>query len=722
MVHTALAEFKAARHAIKGYVELIERNRAKVARNPETGLVTDTLVTSLATLSAGVEMLCRYGKKSDVQYGHELCALLQTWLDEVSNGRFHNHEGDNYLVVVAHAYRAIGFCKATWARFTSFSEDRLKLLNAALTYYQKSLSAEYEDDENPLSHFYLALAQVETSNVSNAVITIKEAIRSLSRFVFDESSSRPDSPSKSHGSHRSNDPDSPSSRTLLLNCWHLLLLLLTAQEKHDDFDRGLAAALLPYGGHSIFRGDEILSNSSSLWSMSEKRRLVELKMTQINAVIEAHTDSAAVALLPELIQLHSNIFSGKVVEEDSWKYFTNPSNLPKGSRRSLRKNPLSTPRDGATQVGASGSSGPHTSGADQQNFLGRHVSNKLQKRPIGGPSSYAQSPSETFTDVVNSQSSSHAPDQIGIAMTHDLPVGVSASDRRKDPLDQLQRIPSAAENMDHINPNYDPVSPEPTSPKQFVDPRDPYINNEVALIHVPEPYYSSDYLQRRQDAFTCDIWVFVASVYRRAGGLEEAEKACKEALTCISQMRKHIAKVEGLSAEISREPGFGGLKSLGELFADAQAERASLDLAKGNKVSARNKLAEALNAHSNHLEATLGYGELLLKSFQPLFEQSNAVQAAILPPLGGAFPGEYRRCLTPEEAKNATADRDVAHYLLKQLVGSGVGFLCAAAWQALAKACSYAFDAPNEAKALIYCLELEKGADLRPSIVLGNLV
>ena len=77
--------------------------------------------------------------------------------------------------------------------------------------------------------------------------------------------------------------------------------------------------------------------------------------------------------------------------------------------------------------------------------------------------------------------------------------------------------------------------------------------------------------------------------------------------------------------------------NLGEIFAGALAERASLDLAKGNKASARNKLAEALNAHSNHLEATLGYGKLLLKSFQPLFEQSNAVQAAILPPIGGAF-------------------------------------------------------------------------------------
>ena len=107
------------------------------------------------------------------------------------------------------------------------------------------------------------------------------------------------------------------------------------------------------------------------------------------------------------------------------------------------------------------------------------------------------------------------------------------------------------------------------------------------------------------------IWLIVASLYRRATLFDDAHGAVEEVFKQAKRIEALVAARDS-SAHAFEEPGWAGMKSVEELWADAYSERGYLVLAQENPHEALDYFESALSHVPSHLAATVGLADILL--------------------------------------------------------------------------------------------------------------
>lgn len=759
----------------------------------------------MTTAAAGVNVLCMYGRRKEVEWALGVAHIIDKWLqklrpslspkpvvsaDDVPEDLMDQRTRPKPPIpgkALASGYHALGMSQSCWARLTYETASRPDLQAKAIVNFKTALDPEFGEENNVEFLYSLALVLAETRDLDRAIATTKKALSVSSRGPNTNGVSSTELAGEDIEDNAEFDPD---RRGLLLRCWHLLALLLSARQSFLTATASCEAALEIYGGKEILYGDLKLLDSLKDLELSERKNIIEVKMTQLALAEVVDSPEEAVNASGELLGLYTMLF--KPPEKPLERTISNPSNTNGTSTpRSFRASVLGLPsRKNTVRAGNTTSSSLQSSEAPDDaieaptisitgdnpsvlphpnhhsHFLGRNESKKLRKRnsrkSLGSVQrSRAASPNRTTTaegfrkrrslgihrrhrhneptlsdghsDGSVYEDGNYASDEVGVAISHDMPSVSSSPTAVSDPPNPLLAIPSASTNMDKKNPNTYPIAPKPP-PTQRQRPQPIALHQFASL---PRLCFSPADLNRHSLTLLIKIWLLVASLYRRASMPTDAQGALSEATAHVQSIETFIAKYEGSSAENFAMPGYGGVKSCGELWADVLAEQAALHTSLGNADQAAAAYETALGHFPDHAAATAGLCNILLDAYSappptiapaiPIDPPPSTPTLAFLPPV----PSQEKNASTTDDNNsdnnnNTTPDRlsklaarDRAYGLLSALTKSGTGWDDSEAWFALARAYELGGQVEKAKESLWWVVELEEGRGVRPW---GNIV
>jgi hypothetical protein len=84
----------------------------------------------------------------------------------------------------------------------------------------------------------------------------------------------------------------------------------------------------------------------------------------------------------------------------------------------------------------------------------------------------------------------------------------------------------------------------------------------------PDPFFSKVQERRQKVSLLVSIWIFISGLYTRAQVFNDAKEAAGEALKLIETSEAELS-VEASTAKALVQKGWGGGKSVDELWADA---------------------------------------------------------------------------------------------------------------------------------------------------------
>lgn len=801
-VHAAIAEFDVATKALDSYFQILIKGKARVEKSGEPEIGLDDDATFLATAAAGVNVLCRYGRRTEVERALGVSHVIDNWLQKlhptsspkpavsaevVPEDLIDRQDTTNSPVpgkALALGYHALGISQSCWARLTYETASRPDLQAKAVTNLRTALDPEFGEDHNVGFLYSLAYVLAETRDVDGAIAATKQALSASSLGPNTNGVSATDFAGDSIEDESDVDPD---KRGLLLRCWHLLALSLSARQNFSTAIASCEAALETYGGKAILYGNFKPLDSLQDLEWSERKNIIEVKMTLLALIEIVDGPEEAVNASGNLLGLYTKLFKSpdKLLE----RAISPPSNTtgtstPRSFRASVlglpaRKNTVRTENTTSSSLPSSEAPGhaveaPTISvtsdtaltlqdSSHHSHFLGRHESRKLRKRNSRKSMGSVQrspgtSPSRTSTadghrkrislglpirhrhnestpangngDGSVYNDGSYASDEVGVAISHDMP-SMPSSPAVSDPPNPLHSIPSATANMDKKNPNTYPVAPKPP-PSQGHRPQPRTLHKFAPLT---EPHFSPADQSRHTLTLLTKIWLLIASLYRRASMPIDAQGALSEATTHVQSIETAISKREGSSAENFATPGYAGIKSCGELWADVLTEQAALHTSLGNVDQASAAYETALGHFPDHAAATVGLCNTLLDAYSappptvtptfPIEPPPSTPTLASLPP---PYPSEQDRTTANNNSPNSTtapdrlsklAARDRAYGLLSALTKSGTGWDDSEAWFALARAYEESGQVEKAKESLWWVVELEEGRGVRRW---GNIV
>ena len=244
--------------------------------------------------------------------------------------------------------------------------------------------------------------------------------------------------------------------------------------------------------------------------------------------------------------------------------------------------------------------------------------------------------------------------------------------------------------------------------------------------------------------------------------LDDAQEAVDEAFKHVKAIESSVAS-HSSSAQAFDTPGWGGLKSIEELWADAYAERGNLCVARSAPHEAMIQYESALSHYPDHPAATIGLSNILLdiyceiiptypvlpsirsdpyrsvtskpkESSQPLLssvpssdptvpdlDSSRLLNRIDLPPSDNSSlnssnehqPSPSSRHSNSPEALDRLAARDRAYGLLSSLTKLGTGWDNSEAWFALARAYEESGEFDRAKEVLWWVVELEEKRPIR---------
>ena len=648
-VHAALTDLQIASKALDSYLEIVTKGklRADKSSQPEPGLDTDEQM--LTTVAAGISMLCEYGDYEEAIRALKLADFLENWLSEhehissvVIDGhrRIPQTEANESVsgVALALVHRAVGVSRANWADRTFEASDRAQLRSSAVKHLRQAVRADVPSGEDPYILYPLALVLAETRDIEAAIVVVKQALLSESK-VFTEPVDR--------DSLRHDLKSKKSHPQPLVECWHLLALLLSARQEFETAQAAAQAAIEFY---------ETSTGSHSQLSFPRKRQIVEAKMTQIALTDIVDGPEEAVNSGGELLQIFTKLFdvsdAQRPLTRGSGKRPQTIESTTKSFRRSLfgRKSLRHSFREGhipetvkeqrqsadtskpPTIAITNGEDGKETEIKDfqPQPPPSRHSSHKLQKRASQKSvrrsrgvspaprrhetSSIGTRPTTSATTRTEPTNGDHpqlppipAPSdgsrEVGVAVTHDLRASVTA---QLDAL-SMNNLPSA--------PPKDP----PTILNHSVHPG-PHTAPPHARLHAlapPAPHFPAAAQSRLTLNLLNRVWLFVAALYRRAGLLPDARGALDEAFALAHRVEAAVAaRPPGASARAFDAPAPAGLRGVEAVWADAYAELAAWSLARGEPHEALRQFEGALGHLPDHAAATVGLAGILLDVYE----------------------------------------------------------------------------------------------------------
>lgn len=680
---------------------------------------------------------------------------------------------------LATGYCALGISQAHWANLTYETSLRASLQAKAVSNLQTA-SEQGLANENNIEFLYpLASALSKTRDIDSAIEVLKKG---LSNGTADY----PDGNSKNDVKVEPDAFPDTQKRRLMLKSWHLLALLLSAKQNFSSAATSCEAALELYGFYSKSPGHSPNRDLCQSIEFCDKRTIIEIKMTQLALTEVIEGAEAAVSACEELLSLYASLFnySENPVSESS---VSAPDSSPAsrhGTIKSFRGSFLS--RSKGSRIKSSGSGPPQDLGlgssvpheipkamartptisvtaednstthnkSHHSHHLFHHESKKLHKRSdknsessnrrsrasslniapasnglprpsTGLPLRQIQndvSPPIMSNEISRTDNLNCEPDEVGVAISHDEPTSSRPSTAR-------QSLPPLSPLMQFITPPQSPfIQSLPnmqTVPSQNPNPRSPP-SSYIPYPHPPIPLFSPADQNRQSLTLLVKIWLGIASLYRHASMPADAQGALSEVRTHISTIKAAVAAIHS-SAEAFATPGWGGVKSVSELWADLLTEQGQLHEMLGNQTEAESDYEKALEHFPDHPGAIVGLSTLLLDFYEHPFSpspSSPSQQAALHPPpLLASRPPASTPTPTPDAEPDLDPSsttliprlcaRDRAYGLLSSMTKSGAGWDRAEAWFALARAYELSGQTAKARDALWWVVELEDSRPVR---------
>ncbi|KAI1414677.1 TPR-like protein [Hypoxylon sp. FL1857] len=815
-VHIAVAEFDLAFHAFDSYLEIVKKGKARVDKtgHPEPSLDDDATV--LETISQAITALCKYGFHDAAEKAHSLGAELEGMLQKLpaplpnaqDNITTLDEEDGNGVIlhprissrVYALSWQAIGISQAQWSRTTFDASVRTETQSRAIRSFQKSLSPENGNPTDVRTLFTLGLLLAEQRELTAAIDIVKAALMS----------------NKKTG----NDSGSYWRERSLIPLWHLLALLLSARQDFIMAARACEGAFEQFDDPTVLFGSQNLQGTFRSEHLNEaearnekgqakglvdemddleKEGMIEVKMTQLALLELLEGPEVAVNASHELLVLYTRLF-GSLQQKAPPTTQKAKMEVPKssaGTIRSLRGSifgskadrssqnvrPITTAESGkstilperpqTTQTVASiattattnptihvtkenGETGDARRSRRSSSVRGRRSDstrrNSLKKRE----------PSAQPRRTSSVGGTSHAPTIVDGEDSY-TPVVDGASQERIDffasSRNDISRQQSFSKGRGLLR--FDSTA---SSTRGSTNGSDSLVLDSLSSPNpLPIVQFPSDQVKRQRQTVLVRIWLMIAAFYRRAKMYGDAKSAIEEARKLVDGLEGEVTKDTSGTITL-RDPGWGGKKSVEELWGDVQSELGYLAISEGAPYVARDCFEEALMHYPDHPSATVGLSNILLDIYSEALLPPPAIPSIILPDgqatnliptspkpdasshkigsipalpsvplgLGGNSQQSNKKHATFHESNDLSAEelpppykavslplvdrlaaRDRAYGLLSGLTKLGTGWNYSDAWFALARAHEESGQPDKAKEVLWWCVELEEGMGVR---------
>ncbi|KAG9235388.1 hypothetical protein BJ875DRAFT_459237 [Amylocarpus encephaloides] len=831
-VHIAIAEFELALKAFDTYLEIVTKGKARVEKTGEAENELDDDEIVMRTVSECIRVLCRYGTRQGAEKAKELGQYLEKWLDvhyashgpdgrPLENGHSTNLRATLSPPMLAMTWRSVGICHAQWARFTYDGPSRTEIQLKAIKSFKKALSPEYQCSTDVETLFALGTILAERRELGPAIEVVKMGLR-------------PQRLSATNVPPGSGTPERFVSERRLIPLWHLMALLLSARQEFVTAARSCEGAFEQFQDPKFLFGEEDIGNSFRSDHLNEKvtprstgivddmdefekEGVLQVKMTQLALIEVLEGPEIAVNASDELLGLYARLFGDP--QKDTTPTVSPRTTIPPKSAagtvrsirgsifgragRSLRKgNPVGStiseinekvglPRPQTTQTVASTISPTiqvtsETGSPRRSNSVkAPHHREKLQKR--------SDSASRKKTASQRNRSSSTGTSRLQNSVTTNgssKPMGVYG-ESYYPPGDSQNQDSSGHEQGEiglAVTPNSS-KSPPPNSQQMSLQEASlkhahstPLSNQNNRLPNVlshssstaPVTRFPREQQSRRRTTILIRVWLLISGFYRRALMFEDAKGAVDEAEKLVQFLQEDISR--DLNGNVTLQSlGWGGGKSVCELWGDVFSERGLLAVAEPSPYVALDHFESALTNFADHCSATVGLSNLLLDIYTEKLRPPPAIPKLLRPPdrqsastltnLVGSMnlksanqspqslaQSRLRplgvvasaKIISPshipqtsasrsdassdapaaKELPTVTLDRlaarDRAYGLLSRLTKLGSGWNYSEAWFALARAYEEGGQFDKAREVLWWCVELEESRGVRDWTVVGS--
>lgn len=507
---------------------------------------------------------------------------------------------------MAAAYCAIGVSQAHWARLTYEVEARAGIQAKAVQWLRRALAPGLGDTNSVEALYALALVLAETRDISGAIKAAKRALIQVPRATTHVSAD---------GVLSGGIITEFGRERKLIPLWHLLALLLTSRSDFVAAEKACEAAFEQFGDPAILFGkddtnsfrsehlnevtDKGVTNLGIVDRMEryEKSSILQIKMTQL-ALVEV-TDGALAAVdgCDELLALYGRLF-GDPSAEKAKPAAPTALVLPKtagtirGSmfrgRGAVKAAPQAPAARNSSVISSKSSSVATQQGAppaiqvtdddhtnSHRHHLFHHHKHDDGKVGVARSSSKLQKRSASLRRA-SVPETDHTPEvpPLPVNVTNDT-AAQNNSTRGKSPrrysnssiprksIESSDRpLRSIPHNLPHASP---PLGHSDHPPRQ--DIRLPSRLPHADFVP-PDPHFSKLQERRQKVSLLVSIWVFIARLYTRAQMYDDAKGAIVEALKLVETFEAE-ASLESATAKALAEKGWGGGKSVEELWADA---------------------------------------------------------------------------------------------------------------------------------------------------------
>ncbi|KAL2068293.1 hypothetical protein VTL71DRAFT_16391 [Oculimacula yallundae] len=735
--------------------------------------------------------------------------------------------------IFALAWRSIGIAHAQWARLTYEASSRSDIQLHAIKCFRKALLPQFESTRDAETLFALGTLLAERRELPAAIEVVKAGLLP-----------RPSSSSSTDSGPLSGRFARERSLIPLWHLMALLLSARQefatatrscegAFEQFQDPKYLFGEADLNGAYRSAHLNESATARKQGVvddMDDFEKESVLEVKMTQLAIIEVLEGPEVAVNASDELLSLYGRLF-GDPLKDSAPLAVPNTALtvVPKSSAgtirsvrgsifgrsgRSVRKShtsagaieedPVSSARPQTTQT-VTGAAAPtiqvtNENGGAAKQHSSHHHHEKLQKR---GDSVLKKDGTSRNRSVSTGRKRNDSSTKI--AEAH-IPTTVDGDKFFTPPSDTENRKQWLQDDLDSENigramstkSSRKSSLPKPQAPKtQQMAYREPSLNaaNSNAgnhqgnhLPHIssysssttPVTRFPKDQERRRRTAILVKVWLLISGFYRRASMYEDARGALEEAENLVRSAEIDVSKDTTGNVSINNA-GWGGGKTVQQLWADVYSERGYLSLVEATPHSALAHFESALTRFPDHPSAIIGLSNILLDIYSEDFLPPPAVPALILPgpistpsastlntsttatplttqpnthkqsstvpttphgPLGlqttkpstttpvprepTDTPDSTSSKLQPSYKETSTAlldrlaARDRAYGLLTNLTKLGTGWNNSEAWFALSRAYEEGGQPDKAREVLWWCVELEESRAVRDWSVVGG--
>ncbi|KAL9602110.1 MAG: hypothetical protein Q9179_002645, partial [Wetmoreana sp. 5 TL-2023] len=674
IVHTALAEFRLAAKAFDTYIELVSRGKARVEKSGQSELGLDDDATVLKTTAAGIEMLCLYGRRRQVERAQEIAVILENWLEKIQSPTEPTISADDNPTdlktepkqpgqpvsgeALLAAHRSLGICRAHWARLTYDISSRPKLQSKAVASFQAALKSIHTEKIRSEIYYDLSLLLAETRDINAAIEAVKKAICLCADKSNEEAQ---DDRTDIY------DQEEVKKRRTLFKAWHLLAFLLSARH---DFGTAIESCDAAYELYADLLGSSEHYRPAERLPRSDRENILELKMTQLAISQILDGPGEAVNGSGELLGVYKELFENSGDSKNDQpptlgplsKEAMSPPRSANGTVKSSRRSLLGRSKEAVGNLPRLGHHSYHDLTTDgliesagnlaisvthdrttserkyqPPHHLARQESKKLHKRHsrksmASDRRSRGVSPNKSSLANGPEESAQALPLRVATMKRSSLevPNGVSSLSDRAQSSDEVgvastNNVPlqhklgsSGQTSFRRLPPTTahstrhknQNIAPEYPKPPPSASFKPSPIST-YSTHSLPDPIYPSSDLKLHAFALLTRIWLLIAQLYRDAAMPVDAQGALSEAFGQAQSMEALVAATDS-SAEALSTPGWGNVKSVAEIWADIHAEQAALHLQLANAEKASEEFEKAIGWFPDHNIATVGLSNMLL--------------------------------------------------------------------------------------------------------------